>query len=543
MYFSNSHASRDLPIPAIPTTETRCAFFSSAPAWKSSLTRRSSRSRPTNGGSRPVDFSAPRAGGGDTQRAEERDRLRFPLQLVLTRILVGDRGLCGPLRALPDEHRAGLRLALDPRRGVDEVAGDHALPLGAERDCHLAGQDAGTGGELGVELGDGGDQVERRAHRPLGVVLVRDGRAPDRHHRVADELLDRPAVAFDQPAAGVEVGGQQLARVLGVTLLRGRREADEVGEEDGDVAPLGRRGAGAADGAGTSALIDAPHSSQNRAPAATGWPFGQTSASPAPHSAQNFAPARFSAPQAAQVTRRPPPRPAPAARSSHGVAPSRSKISRASASSCSALALPPRLLEQSDGAARTEPRAITEAGRRGRKPASSPVSAPEPQRVRLQVRRRCRRAAAPRDPRAAPPLSPVAERERSLERIDEACFTLWNVSARAWPRSRSSPARRERLLRAVPRASRSAALGREQTASRVLDVGRVLRCAKSATIRRASSSSPRWTWVSTPTAARSARHRRTRPAPRRTSSVVASTSSQRPVISSGYVRSASVAHS
>ena len=59
MYFSNSHASRDLPIPAIPTTETRCAFFSSALAWKSSLTRRSSRSRPTNGGSRPVDFSAP----------------------------------------------------------------------------------------------------------------------------------------------------------------------------------------------------------------------------------------------------------------------------------------------------------------------------------------------------------------------------------------------------------------------------------------------------------------------------------------------------
>ena len=59
MYFSNSQAVRDLPIPAIPIAETRCAFRSSADAWNSSLTRRSSRSRPTNGGSRPPDFSAP----------------------------------------------------------------------------------------------------------------------------------------------------------------------------------------------------------------------------------------------------------------------------------------------------------------------------------------------------------------------------------------------------------------------------------------------------------------------------------------------------
>ena len=93
----------------------------------------------------------------------------------------------------------GSAVALDPRRGVDEVARDHALPLGTERDRDLAGQDAGPGGERGIELGDGGDEVERRAHRTLGVVLVRDGRAPDGHHRVADELLDRAAVPFDQP--------------------------------------------------------------------------------------------------------------------------------------------------------------------------------------------------------------------------------------------------------------------------------------------------------------------------------------------------------
>ena len=41
------------------------------------------------------------------------------------------------------------------------------------------------------------DQLEARAHRALGVVLVRGRDAPDRHHRVADELLDGAAVAVD----------------------------------------------------------------------------------------------------------------------------------------------------------------------------------------------------------------------------------------------------------------------------------------------------------------------------------------------------------
>ena len=38
---------------------------------------------------------------------------------------------------------------------------------------------------------------ERRPHRPLGVVLVRDRRAEERHHRVADELLDRSAETLE----------------------------------------------------------------------------------------------------------------------------------------------------------------------------------------------------------------------------------------------------------------------------------------------------------------------------------------------------------
>ena len=65
MYLKNSHTSRDLPIPAIPVTDTRCARLSSAQAWNSSLIWRSSRSRPTNGASSPSDLSAPRASRDD----------------------------------------------------------------------------------------------------------------------------------------------------------------------------------------------------------------------------------------------------------------------------------------------------------------------------------------------------------------------------------------------------------------------------------------------------------------------------------------------
>ena len=65
------------------------------------------------------------------------------------------------------------------------------------------------------------------------------GRAPDGHDRVADELLDRAAVALDHRARSFEVAGQELARLLGVAALGERREADEVGEQHRDEPALG----------------------------------------------------------------------------------------------------------------------------------------------------------------------------------------------------------------------------------------------------------------------------------------------------------------
>src|SRR5207248_2141027 len=76
---------------------------------------------------------------------------------------------------------------------------------------------------------------------------------------------DRAAVDADQAAARVEVARQELAHLFRVARLRQGREADEIGEEDGDEAALGglrrRRGRrrGRICGEGAAALAAKVH--------------------------------------------------------------------------------------------------------------------------------------------------------------------------------------------------------------------------------------------------------------------------------------------
>ena len=177
----------------------------------------------------------------DADGLPQRDTLRLPFQLVRAGVRVGDRRLGRSLRHVTDQDGAGTGSGLDPGCSVDEVARDHSLSLGAQ--CHggLAGEHAGAGLERVCQRRDGIDEVECGADCAFGVVLVRDRRAPDGHHGVADEFLDRAAVALDDLPCGVEVVREELARVLRVAALRRGREADEVGEQDGDEAALGRR--------------------------------------------------------------------------------------------------------------------------------------------------------------------------------------------------------------------------------------------------------------------------------------------------------------
>ncbi len=83
-----------------------------------------------------------------------------------------------------------------------------------------------------VELGDRLDDAKRCGHSPFGVVFVRDGCAEDRHHRIADELLDRAPEAFDLLFHARVIRTQPRTHVLGIRLLRCGGEADEVDEQD-----------------------------------------------------------------------------------------------------------------------------------------------------------------------------------------------------------------------------------------------------------------------------------------------------------------------
>jgi hypothetical protein len=182
--------------------------------------------------------------GHDAQRGPGVDRLFTSLHMMHAGVLVRDRGLgCAP-RDVIDQDRSGRRQRLQPRCRVDRVAQHHPLALGGHVDRCVSGQQAGSHPELGhpqliAERGHGLRQREGRADRPLRVILAGDGSSPNRHHGIADELLDGPAVALDQRPAALEVTRQQFAYLFGIAVLAQRREPDEIREQHRHEATLG----------------------------------------------------------------------------------------------------------------------------------------------------------------------------------------------------------------------------------------------------------------------------------------------------------------
>ena len=182
--------------------------------------------------------------GDDPQRAPGRDRSLLALQRLLAGRFEEDREVGGPLRRLADEDRARRCDGLEPGCGVHEVARDHALVGGPDRHGRLAGQDRGATLEPLVtgrasQLADRLDELQAGPNGPLRVVLEDDRRAPDGHHRVADELLDRAAVPTDDLAGDVEVAAQEFPDLFRVGAVGARREPDEIGEQHAHEPPLG----------------------------------------------------------------------------------------------------------------------------------------------------------------------------------------------------------------------------------------------------------------------------------------------------------------
>jgi hypothetical protein len=60
---------------------------------------------------------------------------------------------------------------------------------------------------------------------------MRDRRAEERHHGVADELLHRPAEALELRAQAFPVRSEHRAHVFRIELLGTGGEPDEIGKE------------------------------------------------------------------------------------------------------------------------------------------------------------------------------------------------------------------------------------------------------------------------------------------------------------------------
>jgi hypothetical protein len=95
-----------------------------------------------------------------------------------------------------------------------------------------------------VQLGDRLQDPQPGPDGALGVVLVRERRAEDGHHGIADELLDRAAVALDLLAQACVVWADASAHVFRVLLLGGGREPDQVAEQHRYHLALLERGRG-----------------------------------------------------------------------------------------------------------------------------------------------------------------------------------------------------------------------------------------------------------------------------------------------------------
>ena len=243
-YFSSSQARRLFPIPAIPTIEARRARPSRSVAWRRSLRSWSSSSRPTNGGSTRLLRPAPRRPATTRTARHAGTGAALPRRSCSpaaskTIASPAARRVASPTSTVPGGAAAWSRDAVFTRSPAT-IPWPCAPTTAAASPVSTPARACGPIPTGRGKARHGRDEVQRRAHGPFRVVLAGGRRAPDGHHRVADELLDRAAIPLDDLAGHVEVAAEELADGLRVAVVGEGREANEVGEQDTDEAALGR---------------------------------------------------------------------------------------------------------------------------------------------------------------------------------------------------------------------------------------------------------------------------------------------------------------
>jgi hypothetical protein len=173
---------------------------------------------------------------------EQRGRLRDALERVRASLLGDEEARDLALNPRRDQNRAGLGQRLHPRRDVGDVPVNlarrvHHCRTGFETDAGGKFRLAGTR-VLAVELSQCTLDCECRAHRALGIVLVRNRIAEQRHQPVAELLGDMAAHLRHRRRRGVEIRADEIAPLLGIELGGNAGRTNQIAEHHGEVTAL-----------------------------------------------------------------------------------------------------------------------------------------------------------------------------------------------------------------------------------------------------------------------------------------------------------------
>jgi len=172
--------------------------------------------------------------------------------------LIAEQPRGAAIRRVAHEDLAGLGGLLEPRRDVDRIAehAEFALAIAdraGDRDprVHADSERQPPLGALEDALVRALERGEDGEGRALGLLrMVRRlvaHRAERGDHRIADVLLDQPAIRADVSRDEIPHRPHALVKLLGTETLGERGEPGDVGEQHGDLAGLAlallRRGA------------------------------------------------------------------------------------------------------------------------------------------------------------------------------------------------------------------------------------------------------------------------------------------------------------
>jgi hypothetical protein len=141
-----------------------------------------------------------RAGRADGDQPARTHRRRFALHLDGTEVLDADEVAHQPPGRFAQQDRAGCAGLLETRGEVGGVADGgvvHSQVVADRADDHVARVEPHTKTQRALAPADRAPDGGRREDRALGMVLVGNRRAEERHEAIAKELIDRALVAVD----------------------------------------------------------------------------------------------------------------------------------------------------------------------------------------------------------------------------------------------------------------------------------------------------------------------------------------------------------